>query len=133
MISKKVFPGRGKVEGVGWWVVVRWNFKENSKFDISIEDCVFSWLQSVPNHYATIWECAKNLKILILRQSCDSFCVHNLQETTFVCTTTLDNFCLHYCNQQKLFYALLQLLTFVCTIAIASVLWNSPLPMTTEV
>ena len=100
MISKKVFPGRGKVEGVGWWVVVRWNFKENSKFDISIEDCVFSWLQSVPNHYATIWECAKYLKILILRQSCDSFCVQNLQETTFVCPIATDNFCLHYCNWQ---------------------------------
>ena len=30
--------------------------------------------------------------------SCDSFCVHNLQETTFVCTIATDNFCLHLCN-----------------------------------
>ena len=36
-------------------------------------------------------------KIVKLRQSCDSFCVHNMQETTFVCTIATDNFCLHYC------------------------------------
>ena len=37
-------------------------------------------------------------KIAILRQSCDSFCVHKLQETTFVCNIAIDNFCLHYCS-----------------------------------
>ena len=37
------------------------------------------------------------LKIAKLRQSCDSFCVHNLQETTFVCTIETYNFWLHYC------------------------------------
>ena len=50
-------------------------------------------------------------KIAKLRQSCNSFCVHNLQQTTFVCICTLDNFWLHYCNQQKL---------FLCTTAIVN-------------
>ena len=55
-----------------------------------------------------------------MRQSCDSFCVHNLQETTFVCTIATYNFCLHYCNWKHfkhysncwLLFALLQLPTF---------------------
>ena len=43
----------------------------------------------------------KCIKIARLRRSCDSFCVHNLQETTlfaklqlitFVCTSAIDNF-----------------------------------------
>ena len=53
-------------------------------------------------------------KIAKLRQSCDSFCVHNLQKTTFVCTIATANF----------FFALLQLLTFVCTIATANFCLN---------
>ena len=53
-------------------------------------------------------------KISKLRQSCDTFCVHNLQETTFVCA--IDNF---LCNSAIYnLYALLQFLTFVCPIAI---------------
>ena len=59
-------------------------------------------------------------KIAKLRQSCDSFCVHNMHETTFVCTIAIDNFCLHYYNWQLLF-ALLQLITFVCTTAIDNI------------
>ena len=64
-----------------------------------------------------------NGKVTKSRQSCDSFWVHNLQETTFVCTISIYNFCLHFCNWQ-LFYALLQLLTFKCTFTIANILWN---------
>ena len=60
------------------------------------------------------------IKIAKLCQSCDSFCVHNLQETTFVCTIATDNFCFHYYNWKhfkhysncQLLYALLQLPTF---------------------
>ena len=66
-----------------------------------------------------------------MRQSCDSFCVHNLQEITFVCTIATDNFCLHhynwkhfkttpiinfcmpYCNSLRFYWAT----TFVRTIA----------------
>ena len=58
-----------------------------------------------------------------LRQSCDSFCVYNLQETSFVCTIIIDNFfkCtiaydnlnLYYCNW-KFFSSQLQWTTFVC-------------------
>ena len=57
-----------------------------------------------------------------MRQRCDSFCVHNLQETTFVCTTAIEstlrttptvNFCMPYCNCQHFWekqhlYGLLQ-------------------------
>ena len=63
----------------------------------------------------------KNLKISILRQSCYSFCVHNLQETTFVCTIATYNFCLHYCNWKHFKH----LLTFVCLIAIANVFYGT--------
>ena len=59
-------------------------------------------------------------KIAKLRQSCDSFCVHKMHETTFVCLFAIDNFCLHYYNWQLLF-ALLQLITFVCTTAIDNI------------
>ena len=31
------------------------------------------------------------VKISKLRQSCDSFCVHNLQETTFICIIAIEN------------------------------------------
>ena len=63
-------------------------------------------------------------KIAKLRQSCDSFCVQNLQETTIVYTIATDNFCLHYCNWNhfkhysncQLLHAILQLATF---------LWNN--------
>ena len=66
-----------------------------------------------------------------MRQSCDSFCVHNLRKTTFVCTIATDNFvcttaidnilsttpivnfCMPYCNCQS-FYGTT---TFVWTIA----------------
>ena len=59
-------------------------------------------------------------KIEKLRQSCDSFYVDNLQETPFVCTTTIDiflctanvNFCLPYCKQ-NLLYKQLHLVTFI--------------------
>ena len=47
-------------------------------------------------------------KIAKLRQSCDSFCMQQLQMTTFVC-----NNC-----KWHLLYALLQLTTFVCNIVI---------------
>ena len=60
-----------------------------------------------------IWKFGEK-KIAKLRQSCDSFCVHNMHETTFVCTIAINNVCLHYYNWQHLF-ALLQLITFVCT------------------
>ena len=64
------------------------------------------------------------VKIAELRQSCDIFCVHNFQETTFVCTIVTDNFCLHdyngkhfkHCSYSYLLYALLQFPTF---------LWNN--------
>ena len=57
-----------------------------------------------------------------MRQSCDSFCVHNWQETTLVCTTAIENilsttpivgFCMPYCNCQH-FY---RKITFVWTTA----------------
>ena len=41
------------------------------------------------------------------------------KEKTFVCTIAIDNFCLQYYNLQ-FFYALLQILTFACNIAIAN-------------
>ena len=40
----------------------------------------------------------KERKIAKLRKSCDSFCVHKMHETTFVCLFAIDNFCLHYYN-----------------------------------
>ena len=56
------------------------------------------------------------LKKKKLSQSCDIFCVHNLQETTFVCTIATDNFRWHYCywkhfkhySNCELLYGLLQ-------------------------
>ena len=51
-----------------------------------------------------------------MRRSCDSFCVHKLQKTTFV---AIDNFCLHYCIWQLFFVP--QLSTFLCNILIANV------------
>ena len=54
-----------------------------------------------------------------MRRSCDSFCVHKLQETTFVCNIAIDNFCLHYCIWQLFFIP--QLSTFLCIILIANV------------
>ena len=71
-------------------------------------------------------------KIAKLRQSCDSFCVHNLKEITFVCSIATDNFCFHnckwkhlspppivnfcmpYCNCQRFFYCTI---SFVWTTA----------------
>ena len=57
------------------------------------------------------------IKFAKLRRSCDSFCVHNLEETTIVCTIAIDNFYLQYCNLQ-IVCRLLELLTFVCAISI---------------
>ena len=54
-----------------------------------------------------------------MRRSCDSFCVHKLQETTFVCNIAIDNFCLHYCIWQLFFVP--QLSTSLCIILIADV------------
>ena len=47
-------------------------------------------------------------------QCCDSFCVHNLQKTTSVCTI----------NWQLLF-VLLQLVTFICTCTIDTFLYTT--------
>ena len=44
------------------------------------------------------FDLSREEKITKLRQSCDSFCVHNMQETTFVCTIATDNFCMQNCN-----------------------------------
>ena len=90
----------------------------------------------------------RSLKIAKLRQSCDSFCVHNLQKITFVCTTAIDNilsttpivnFCMPYCNCQHFYgtttfvwtiatitinITLLQLLTFKCPMVIDNFLWT---------
>ena len=52
-----------------------------------------------------------NTKIAKLRQSCDSFCMHKLQETIFYCTIEINNCFIHCCNYQLL-YALLQFSTF---------------------
>ena len=60
-------------------------------------------------------------KIAKLRRSCDSFCVHKLQETTFVCNIAIDKFCLHYCILQLFFVQ--QLSTFLCIILIANVFY----------
>ena len=56
-----------------------------------------------------------------MRRSCDSFCVHKLQETTFVCNIAIDKFCLHYCILQLFFVQ--QLSTFLCIILIANVFY----------
>ena len=64
---------------------------------------------------------SKRGKIAKLRQSCDSICLHNLQETIFVCTaienilsaTPIVNFCMPY-YAYKRFYGTT---TFVWTIA----------------
>ena len=64
-------------------------------------------------------------KIAKFRWSCDSFCVHKLQETTFICNIAIHNLGLHYCMWQ-LFYVS-QLSTFLCIILIANVFieyWN---------
>ena len=46
-----------------------------------------------------------------MHQSCDSFCVHNLRETTFLCAVVIVNFSLCYCNWKHFMQ---------CTIAIAN-------------
>ena len=60
----------------------------------------FSWFGNImeSNYESTLPTETEIKKIAKLRQSCDTSYEHNLQETTFVCNTTIDSFCLHYCT-----------------------------------
>ena len=87
-----------------WWKSISW------KKILHCNESSSLW----PNFW--FWKWLIEVKIAKLRQSCDSFCLQQLQMTTFVCNNckwqllyaTIENdiFCMHYCNWQLL-YAIL--------------------------
>ena len=69
----------------------------NRLFNVQDYSHTFNKLSMAEKNATKSLKQKKQKKIAKLRQSCDSFCVHNMQET-FVCTIASDDFYLHDSN-----------------------------------